>query len=298
MNKLLFLILILFVTSCSSSKIVKLAIQGNLSEENFNVQTPFYYVDNYMYIDVIINQKSYTFLFDTGWDITHIDKSLLNELNFSPLKRHKVSGGSFEEVRLQYGEMNNSLTIGNIAFRNIGIGVQDMSFLESNFKDQRKIYGIVGTNILRKAFWQIDYGKQVLKFSNKIESFPPDSNAFEINMIPKSASNWGLNRIKVTINGLTDNFIFDTGSYGSFSANDQFLERLENADNFFVEITDTSESKKRKFKISELNVDSFKFKNQVVQIEKGIDLLLGNDFLEEFIVTIDWVNDKLYLQKE
>lgn len=287
---------ILLMASCSSSKIVRLATSGNLSEESFKTEIPFYYLGKYMYVDVVINKKSYTFLFDTGWDITHIDKSLFTEIEFLPLQKYKASGSSFEETKLQYGTLASPLSIGEIEFQNLGVGIQDMSFLKSNFPDNKKIYGIIGANVLRKAFWQIDYNKQVIKFSNKIESFPPTSNAYKISMIPKSSSNWGLNRIKVTINGVTDNFVFDTGSYGSFSANTLFLERLKKANKTLVEISDNGESPKRRFKIDALEIDSQKIQNQELLIENDIDLLIGNDFLEGFIVTIDWINNKLYLQ--
>ncbi len=289
--------LTLLITSCSGSKIITLATQGTLSKENFNTEIPFYYIGKHMYIDVVINQKTYTFLYDTGWDITHIDKSLLGELSFSSIKKHKASGSSFEEENLQYGTLSNSLIIGGISFQNIGAGIQDMTFLKSTFSDQRKIYGIIGTNILRKAFWRIDYNKQTLSFSNKIESFPLDSNAIKVDMIPKSSSNWGLNRIKLTINGVTDNFVFDTGSYGGFSANEQFFERLKNTGEKFVEISSNVEPQMRKYKVDKLEMDPLELKNQELLIEEDIDLLIGNDFLEEYIVTIDWLNNRLYLQE-
>jgi predicted aspartyl protease len=294
MNKVVFLLFVLIITSCSNSKIVTLATQGETSQKIFNEEIPMNYIDKFVFVEAKINDKRYTFLFDTGYDITTLDKSLIDEIAFTPLKKHTTSGSSFEDIKLQYGVLS-SINIGKIEFNNLGIGLQDLSHVKSPFSDERKIYGIIGTNILRKGFWQIDYTKNTLNFSNTLDNFPPDKNAIEIDMIPKSSTNWGLNRIKVTINGISDNFVFDTGSYCSFSANDQFLERLNNTKPALLEIGDKSKSGKRKFEIAELKLDGYKVRNQEILIESDIDLLIGNDFLDEYIVTIDWFSNKLYL---
>ncbi len=296
MNRLILLIISVLILSCSGSKIIVLASQGDLTKKHFNTEIPFYYLGKYMYIDIVVNQKTYTFLFDTGWDITHIDTSLLSEIDFLPIRKYKTSGSSFEETKLQYGTLASSLMIGDVEFRDIGVGIQDMSFLKSTFPDNKKIYGIIGANVLRKAFWQIDYDKRVIRFSDKMDNLFPSPEAQVVTLIPKSSSDWGACRIKVTINGVTDYFVFDTGSYGSFSGNFPYLERLKNGDKPLVEKSSDRESLKRKFKIDELEIDSLKFKNQELLVEKEINLLIGNDFLEEFIVTIDWVNHKLYLE--
>ena len=90
--------------------------------------------------------------------------------------------------------------------------------------------------------------------------------------------------------------MFDTGSYGSFSGKNQFLDRLNDTEFSLLEIVDSLDSEKRKFKITELDLDIHRFQNQELLIEKDIDLLIGNDFLDEYTVTIDWLNNKLYLQ--
>ncbi len=273
-----------------------MATQGTLSEDEFNEEIPFYYFDKYIYIDVVINDKTYPFLFDTGWDVTHVDAELLKEVDFSPLKKYTTDGSSFEEVKLQYGTLNSTLTIGNIDFGKMGVGIQDLSFIDSTFPDKRKIFGVIGTNVFRKAVWQIDYKEQVIRFSSTINSFPPESSDFEVQLIPKNDAGWGGKRIKATMNGVTENFVFDTGSYGSFSANNEFLERLEKADKPLIE-NSRAENGKRIFAIESLQLDSIEFANQELLIEEGINSLIGNDFLEGFTVTIDWLNNKIYLKE-
>ena len=281
--------------SCSSSKIVTLATQGETSKKIFNEEIPMHYIGNHIFIESKINGKNYTFLFDTGYDFTTFDKSLIDKIHFTSIKKKSTSGSSFQNEKLQYGVIP-SINIGVIEFNNIAVGIQDLSHVKSPFPDGRRIDGIIGANILRKALWKIDYQKQSLRFSNTIKNFPPDTNAIKIDMIPKSSSNWGLNRIKVNINGVSENFVFDTGSHGSFSANNEFLARLNDKAFSLLEIVDSLDSEKRKFQITELKLDMHVFHNQELFIEKDIDLLIGNDFLDEYTVIIDWLKNELYLQ--
>lgn len=297
MKKTIYLSLMVLMLSCSGSKIITLATHGELSKKEFNIDMPFYYYGKYMYIDIVIQQKTYTFLFDTGWDITHIDKSLLAEIDFSPVKKYKTTGSSFEDGKVLYGFLS-SLAIDDVEFKKIGVGVRDLSFVKSTFPDNRKIYGIIGANMLRKAFWQIDYQNQRLKFSNKIENFPPSTDAHQIPMIPKDEHGWGYCRLQLQMNGVTDYFVFDTGSYGSFTANHAYLKSLKIGAIPIVEVSTIREkiADKRKYKVSDIKMHTLEFKDSQLLIEKEVKLLIGNGFLENYIVTIDWSGNKLYLQ--
>lgn len=290
-----FLFLFLLTISCSSSKIVSLATQGDLSKENFNVEIPFYYLEKYIYVDVLINGKSYPFLFDTGTDITYVDQSLADEIDFTPVKEYNTTGSSIEDIKLQYGFLS-SLNFGGIEFSDFGIGLQDLSHVKSCFSDNRKIYGILGANILRKGYWQINYQQQSMKCSNTIENFQPSSDAIKISMIPKSKSGWGITRIRLEVNGVVENFVFDTGSYGSFTGNPAFLKKLEKGDNPLVELVEKSKAGKRKYGFEKMLLDTLELSDQELMIEEKVSLLIGNDFWEEYVVTIDWKKNELYLQ--
>ncbi len=294
MPKLIPILFILILSACGGSKLLKLGTQGTLSQTEFKVNIHFYYKCKYTYIDVEINQKTYTFLFDTGWDVTHIDKSLWHELDFTPIDRFKTTGTSIKTGKVQYGFLS-SLTIGGINFDNIGVGINDMSFIKSTFEDKRKIYGIIGTNILRKAIWQIDYQNQTLQCANAIQKLKPVAKAYRIPMIPKTKDGWGYTKVAINFNGVVEHFIFDTGSYGSFTSNTTFLTHLENEQVHFERIADTINAKE-KVKLEFLYLEDLFLPGPIITIENNIKNLLGNGFLEDYIVTIDWFENILYLQ--
>ncbi len=113
-----------------------------------------------------------------------------------------MNGSSFEETEIQYGTMSNPLTIGGLHFENIGVGVHDLSFLkplEENFTDGTKLYGITFTNIMRKAFWRINYTEKNITISNDINNLISDANITKIDMNSKNTDNWGANTIQVTL---------------------------------------------------------------------------------------------------
>ncbi|BDS11231.1 aspartyl protease family protein [Aureispira anguillae] len=287
MNKLLFAVLVLLFSSCSSSKLVLIATQGDLSQHEFNRQIDFYYKGGHIFIDVSLNDSSYTFLFDTGYEITMIDQSLSQALDFKPIKQYKTEGSSFKTQRIQYGFLS-AVELDGISFQNIGIGIQDLSFIKSPFSDKRKIAGIIGTNILRKVYWQLNYNRKTIQFSDKLENLTFSSDALVCIMTPRNSTGWGYNNINVNLNNIHEEFIFDTGFSGSFMGNFELLDKLQSNDSRI-------KSNDNFVHIDQLTFGEVRLENVPLTIKKGVKNLIGNKFLEAFIVTIDWKNNTLYL---
>ncbi len=98
-------------------------------------------------------------------------------------------------------------------------------------------------------------------------------------------------------NGVSSDFFLDTGSFGCFSANIPFLEKLsKDTQKPLTEVNTNVKSKKRIFTTQTIELGSIKLQNQELLIQKGIGLLIGNGFLENYITTINLLNNKLYLK--
>jgi len=53
------------------------ANQGAVTNQDYNSEMPFRYVDGYIFVDIVQNNKTYNFLFDTGSEATLINKAVI-----------------------------------------------------------------------------------------------------------------------------------------------------------------------------------------------------------------------------
>lgn len=131
-----------------------------------------------------------------------------------------------------------------------------------------------------------------------MENFLSVESAYMVSLIPKDASGWGYDKIAVEMNDLSEEFIFDTGFSGSFTTNKSFLEKLELGDILVKEVS-TKKNKlngKLKFNIQRLKVSTIEKSNIELTVEHNVSSLIGNEFLDDYLVTIDWDTNELYLE--
>lgn len=278
---------IVLLTACSSAKLSQLGTQGNLSQESFNQEFNFEYENGHIYIEVLLKGESHTFLFDTGFDITTLDQSLFSAIDFVPFKKYQTGGTSFEDHKVLYGFLG-SLSINNLEFTNIGVGFQDLSYIKNPFPNGRKISGIIGTNIMRKAYWQIDYKKKKIKLSHQLENFKALENSLVCQMHPRTKSGWGNCLISINFDGVEGDFVFDTGSSGAFTGNGELEEKLKNK-------LKLKKSDQNLMSLEKAEFGDIRILNVSLKIEDMKRSLLGNDFFENYIITMDWTENKLYL---
>ena len=298
LNRIIILIcyLLLFI-NCSSQKTYKLATSGYITQKEFTKEIPFKYVKKHIFIDVEINNKSYTFLFDTGFDFSAIDINRITSEKYKKAFTKKISGSSIKTRKFQFIK-NLNISIGDIDFMNIGASLFDLEYINKQYGcSNLKIAGVIGANLLRKAYWEIDYEKQMIKFSDKLENLTPTQNHIELNLISKG---WGLVKLNVIINNKREELIFDTGSSGSITLPDSSFK------NFNLMEYDTYVCRDFKNKkiynnytalLDNVKFGSYNFRNKFISFERGVSKLLGNQFLEKYNVIIDWNKNKLFLKE-
>ncbi|MFK8046645.1 MAG: retropepsin-like aspartic protease [Crocinitomicaceae bacterium] len=294
-----FLVLVILLSSCKSHKVINIISKSKTSQVNFNREIDFDYVEKHIFIEVEINGKVYNFLFDTGWEITSIDESLKAEMGFKKSTSITGSGSSFESYEMDLGTIPN-LTLDSVLFESVGIVVHNMNQINEYYACYERIDGILGTNILQNANWQIDYEAKKIRFSDDIINLKIGDNATVINVTPRIRSKLGVKRVKATFDSQNINFIFDTGSSGGFSGNPALLDSFSNSK--VVRVMKRSAATENDSYINSIVfiksafLDSFEVKNTQLSLEKGVSQLVGNDFFEHFIVTIDWSENKFYLK--
>ena len=262
----------------------QLSKKGYVKQKEYFVEIPFNYVNKHIYIEVVISGKKYNFVFDSGYEVTTIDSNIAKEIQYKIIKEVSLSGSSFADQKVTLVELPN-IAIANLDFEKTYALLQDLSFTKK--PATQKIDGIIGNNLMRKSKWQIDYVQKVIRISSKIENFKnlPTAKKIELNN-----KDWGLGYVAIELNNQKHQFLFDLGSNGEFTANHSFVKFLKEKDTLL-------QQEKQTFPVGKIKIGEIELNDKSITLEKRAGSLLGNAFFENYLLTIDWDKNILYLNQ-
>ena len=262
----------------------QLSKKGYVKQKEYFVEIPFNYVNKHIYIEVVISGKKYNFVFDTGYEVTTIDSEIAKEIQYKIIKEVSLSGSSFADQKVTLVELPN-IAIASLDFEETYGLLQDLSFTKK--PATQKIDGIIGNNLMRKSKWQIDYVQKVIRISSKIENFKnlPTAKKIELNN-----KDWGLGYVDIELNNQKHQFLFDLGSNGEFTANHSFVKFLKEKDTLL-------QQEKQTFPVGKIKIGEIELNDKSITLEKRASSLLGNAFFENYLLTIDWDKNILYLNQ-
>lgn len=278
-------ILILICANCFSQNKKQMHKGGFLNQKGFITEIPFKYINKHLFITVTISNNKYTFLFDTGSELSLIDTEISKNIAYIPKKNIELSGSSIKKQEVNLIEIPN-IKISNLDFERTFAIISDLTLMKKNYPDLL-ISGVIGNNLMRKTNWQIDYKRNVIRISDNLEKFEIPKPTKTIKLGNKS---YGLGYIETVIESKKHKFIFDTGSNGRFTTNSSFGEFLKNR-------TIDEKKSKQTVPISKIKLGAFEFENETLSLEQGVSSLIGNRFFENYTVTIDWQKNILYLSE-
>ena len=262
----------------------QLSKKGYVKQKEYFVEIPFNYANKHIYIEVVISGKKYNFVFDTGYEVTTIDSNIAKEIQYKIIKEVSLSGSSFADQKVTLVELPN-IAIASLDFEETYGLLQDLSFTKK--PATQKIDGIIGNNVMRKSKWQIDYVQKVIRISSKIENFKnlPTAKKIELNN-----KDWGLGYVAIELNNQKHQFLFDLGSNGEFTANHSFAKFLKEKDTLL-------QQEKQTFPVGKIKIGEIELNDKSITLEKRAGSLLGNAFFENYLLTIDWDKNILYLNQ-
>jgi len=285
---------------CSFTQFAVLAKKGSVSKEEFQTKIPFVYYNDLIFIKVVIDGNSYNFFVDTGAGLNVIGKNIIDQINYKHVSKSKVSGSSNISKKAQLIELEK-ISIANLDFAHTGAIIMDLSHLQELLACQ-KIDGIIGNNLLRKATWQINYNKQEIIISNKIENMFISPNAHKIDIDSKK---WGNVYLDINIDGEKSKYTFDTGFTGKIKSNKALFNDLLKGNNNLEYIVETGRTGANIYEITNgyiynvyvdsVDIEGIKIQNQIINLSESSKSLLGNGFFKNYILTMDWNNNRLYL---
>ena len=288
------LILCLQLTSCSYLKNVQLLSSGKLERKQFVESVPFTLRKDIIVLSAQLSDDTtqHEFIFDIGAFNSKVEKGLAERLGYKTIttRSNGTASGVTREIEVT---QIDSISIGQTSFYSISAG--KVVYDENSASPCIASAGIIGANLMKLAYWKIDYQDQLLSFSD--HAFEVPSGALSIPFEHPLLSGTPTIDLKVgehTVKGL----LFDVGYNGGLilpvSLKDNFAGEekmiLDNATKgIYGGKVDTLYEK-------QLSVEIGSFKTSIpVLFSANNKALLGNEFLKHFDVYVDYEEDVISL---
>jgi predicted aspartyl protease len=283
---------------------------GRVTNKNFKEVVDFTLVDNRICLKARINDydRELSFILDT-YAICLIREGLLNKLNLDILDCTRELGEKFENTIMRpLFPKYHKISIGSVVFKDIG------SMVMKETRENPLLYvledGLIGANLMKSCIWQIDFMENKIIITDRIDKFDnlEDTIQFPFKPMPLQGSP----NIQVVLNGKdTVDVQFDTGGTSFLSFLSPALKSEVDSGRAVAwhaklaipvnkeESTGIETHYFVKLKTLEIGSKTFKDIPIAVYNPSNENLMnkgsIGIEFLKNFIVTLDWLENKIYL---
>lgn len=248
------------------------------------------------------SDEEYYFLFDTG-AMSVIDDDLAVELGLEPEFISMIEGSDGSD-NIAYNSTVDKMFVGDITVEDFRTTIFDVSEIDEN--SSLDVYGIIGADLLRHFVVTVDYENQIVDMTTSKRSIDIDKVGY---MIPfESDPEMGyIPVVECIVNNQTYiDGIIDTG-YNGFAAIPlgyllgELGERDEDIDEVIksvgsmgggalAEADDMYILRLMKFQLGNFTI------GKVPVVTRNIDqLLIGYEFLSQFVMTLDFSEEICYL---
>lgn len=303
---LLFLLALLIGSSCNSYRTSKIITSGSVVQTAFYKKMTYEKLQNWIIITAKVNNsdKEYRFLFDTG-AVSVVSSAMAKELGLKDKAKDDVGSSNSHRKKTIFTTMDK-VNIEGIDFEDIGAVIIDFDTSPEIKCLGAEIDGIIGANLMKLAVWQIDYKATTLEFADSQNKLTIDQN--NVYKIPFTHNRQGSPKIVFPIFGKKVKVGFDTGKSGGIGVNRKQFKKFnfendsiqmtkgigQTGAGVFGVVTDTSFLvATNQIKIYDLPLDTVLFSTA-----KKSSSLLGNSFLEDYKVTMNWQTKIISLEPQ
>lgn len=295
------MIIFVLFQSCFMSKTVRLAKKGSVAPKSFSKELHFDTYHDLIIVDVVIDGQTFHLIYDTGAFMTVFDTQMASQLQVKAVSNKKARSSSGKAKKQQIIEVPE-IEIGGIKFKDINAFVVDLSKIQKVFGCVQ-VDGIIGNNLMRKANWQIDYQKKTLKLTDDMNNLKVSDKVISYHLGKRK---WGNSAFPIEINGVTKYFTFDTGYSGFLQSNLSFYNKIRKKDSTFQKASigtdlgfdlygDYTTKGTYYGYFPNLTVGDMTMKDQIVVFKDQASTLIGEEFFQNFVLTIDWDNHRALL---
>ena len=272
---------------------------GKLSHKNFSYTLPFEYKAGLIFINVAIQNESYSFLFDTG-AFSIFSPALVKKLSLKKMPENLDTLDAFSQAKELPLYQLPELKIGDICFHNFLVASD--SFTEQFPLSCLAFDGVLGYNFFRELIISIDYENRTLTLS---DSLPQTQEYTKIKLRQNSAHAL---EFALAIEEQKLWMGLDTGSNGGLQFSDEelatLLHKKEYKSQRIIGLFSSALSGANKQSYQDIFllknfslVKSMQIGSFPLHYQEHSANLAGTNFLEHFSSIIDFKHKRLYLKK-
>lgn len=283
---LLFTFIICFFAGCFlfRMKPAVRAFSATKFPENFFYESKFRKGNGFIIVKAVLESDTTPtdLIFDTGSPCT---------FSFKTKKKYNLKAKtlySLPGIKTQYGKAN--IQYGNIKYQNLTV-------LYTNHPALFRYVGIIGSNALHKGIWEINFKDSTIKGSNDHSRFNNIDGAYVANFRTYPGQQTPI--VKLYFGGDSVDAFIDTGEWGLLKVNEDFNKKVKTQERA---LSYMKFGKRTLFldwcRYPEMRLGTLKIDSVCTTAEPGYrgKNCLGLGFLSRYIVTIDWVNKKIYFK--
>lgn len=298
----LLIVSVIFI-GCSIIKTIRLIKSGEVEQKEFKVEIPFELRYGLIILKVKIDGTEHDFILDTGAPNV-LSKELTSQLNLNTVFSKNVTDSHGEKSELDFLYID-TIDIGGIKFLNMGAAVADLTV--SPEIACLGIDGFIGSNLMKKAIWDIDFENQIITITNSLSSLDIPANSEKTAFIETVT---GTPVISITLSGQTEkNVSVDLGSNGGFRLSGKTYDKLvknKSITSYTFSygaagsgLYGAGEPDTTKYAIvPEISIADITLKNQVVSFTKKRPKLLGTKFFKNYRLILNWFDKELIMIKK
>ena len=271
---------------------------GELRAKNFIESISFDFVANLPIIEVEIENKKYRFLFDTG-ALSVVPISLVHELCLEVIQEIDVSD-SQEENTSAFLYTLPSLKVGDLEFCEYVVVASD--FTKSLPLSCLGFDGIFGYNFLSELVVGVSYAKKEITLCDRLHSvsdYIQTPLIFDGHSGPRFEINFPFRNISFVIDsgkndGISLAVTEELGAFKKYSKSHKEIRGLFSSSFSGVK----EEELETIYLLENFNITkNIEIKRYPVSLNDGLESLVGNSFLKNFDIILDFKKKMFYLKQ-
>ncbi|MBV9294514.1 MAG: aspartyl protease family protein [Acidobacteriaceae bacterium] len=296
-------VVLLFAFACC----VRSPVQGAAIEQSV-IEVPFEFIHDSIVVQASVNEHGpFWMLLDTGADPSIVDLETANNVGLKLAAKGQQGSGGGTGVNPAYETVLPVVQLGGLRAANVDALGMNLSKLSSALG--RPVGGVLGYSFLKRRIVQIDYPSRKVRFYTIAPSCTSDANSPVPNCTTlRFRYKDDILATGVTVNGKRVITNIDTGSNSYFQINPAAVDKLGLSGDLARAHASSSvgfngELKNREGTVRNVTVGTISVNEPtVVFFGKGMgmdkepwDLRIGNKFLKDYVVTLDFQRGRVTL---